>query len=391
MMWNLPVLMLLLAVAHAQSNSSTLRYNSTQCADAGGHQPSLQNGVQVCVLSYQSVCGIEVCNDYDQKCVDLPDHMGKACISKGAFMHPDAAVLIFAQLIASGLMIPFGFVYILLNIKVRNALLPTVTTTMIVAFSFPLFFSYYYLNAYIIVAATFGSLVLFAQKKQNLTVAGMILCLLALLWVCFRSGLGNMQHHSRFAAGDSINDTFEKYCDAYYRGFWFSPGILKSYDENPQVKTWGFCNRYWLACVLFFMILQELLLVLHVGAACLSCDIHQPPIVQEPSVILTPVASHHTRHRVHERENPLARELPHLEREPSQDQIPFREPSREPSRERHVHSREGSEARERNQLPRRPPALSTKQHSEREIVTPPRLSPPRPQGGWMQQSHARQL
>jgi hypothetical protein len=244
-------------------------YNKQQCEEAEGDLETMGNR-SVCILKFEHTCGSDVCNDYDHVCNDLPDGRGKTCISKGSFLLPDAAVVIIVQIIASGLFLPLGLIMVCLNIEVKHVVLPTIVTTLLVLNSFFLFFSYFYLNAYVIVLAAFASLALFGQRRPSCTVIGMFMCLLALFWVSYQYGLGNIQHHSRFNSGNSINDMYENYCDAYYRGFFFSPQILKSYDENPQVKFWGFCNRYWLAALLFFMILQELYLVLLVGAGALS-------------------------------------------------------------------------------------------------------------------------
>jgi hypothetical protein len=185
-------------------------------------------------------------------------------------MVPDAGVVIVMQILVSALFIPSALVLVLLNINISDVMVPVIVTVLMTINSFFLFFSYFYLNAYILITAALIALTLFASRNAQLTLVGMFICLFALFWVSYSSGLGYLQHHSRFAGGNSINDTYEKYCDAYYRGYFFAPRIRKGYDDNPQVLYWSFCNRYWLAAVLFFMVLQELFLVLLVGAGALS-------------------------------------------------------------------------------------------------------------------------
>jgi hypothetical protein len=246
-------------------------FTPAQCSDAGGAMMDVNPAPnKVCVLEYETICGTSICNDWNEDCVTLPDDKGKACVANGAFMTPDASVLIIAQIIVAGIFLSLAFIGLILNINVRLSLLPAIITGMMLANSFMLFFSYYYLNAYITLAAAFAGLILFSQKTPGLTVAGMFLLLFSFFWVTYSGGLGYIQHHSRYAAGESIRDTYEVYCNSYYHGYFSSPAIRKANDENPQVLFWGFCTRPWLAAVLFFMILQELYLVLLTALACHS-------------------------------------------------------------------------------------------------------------------------
>ena len=234
---------------------------------------------KICARPYVDVCtgpsGLTPCNNHYGQCSEVGyDWTDKVmypnvkttikptvCVSAGFFMTPDVKVLVIAQVI-------FGFFFfaiaIALALKVGRAV-PGASLYVVIAqvvMSLTLMFSFYYLNGVVQLAASIAALALYRTRNATLTAVGILFCLSAFFWVTYRFGLGNMQHQSRFGAGMGDADTYENYCINYYRGYFGFNAETQDVGNNPADGAWGYCARNWVAAVLFFQILAELLLVL---------------------------------------------------------------------------------------------------------------------------------
>lgn len=276
-------------------NAETQPYGSSLCALDGKfknvdkssyYKASFPGLKRLCVKEYLDVCatvnGVVPCNTFNSKCVEVgydydnaQQHPASAavmakrpevCTEQGEFRHPDTATIVVAQIIFSGIVFIGGFVLFLL--QVQGSIILKAILGVFLLDCLLLTFSYYYLNAIIIFAAATAAGVCFSLKSDGATGFGFVIILAALYWTTFESGLGSVQHQSRFRAGSATTDFYEKQCNNYYRGYFYYPLEQHENDDNIAISYRGFCDRNWLGAQLFFMIFAQQLLVvfLAVGA-----------------------------------------------------------------------------------------------------------------------------
>jgi hypothetical protein len=241
---------------------------------------------KLCRLDFVEVCrtykGVVPCNSFNKVCVDTPDSINwndpvyhpeytsrtvshpQVCVSKGAFMAPDAAVVFIANVMFSWVILTLGFAAVFKHVGPdRGTTLMKVIAVLMYIPLVLLLFSYYYLNAILGFAALFGSYQLFCRKRAESTAFAFVFLFLALFWVTFENGLGGLQHHSRLRGPNKASDyTYENFCEGYYRSFFTVPAELRGDFDNPAFHSKQYCDRQWLSAELFFMILLELTLLL---------------------------------------------------------------------------------------------------------------------------------
>jgi hypothetical protein len=274
-------------------NAETQPYGSSICALDGKwksidksawYKPSFAGVKRLCVKDYLTVCataqGAQACNSYNAQCVDSaydfsdasqhPDTAAimvsrpEVCSDQGMFSTPDTATILVAQIVVSGVV--FIGVFVLFVIQAQPSILIKALAGVFLLDCLLMLFSYFYLNAIIIFTAVIAAGICFSLKSDSAAAVGFGICLAALFWTTFAAGLGNVQHQSRFTAGDATTDSYEKQCNNYYRGYFFFPLDLHKDDENVAISFRGLCDREWLGAQLFFMIFAQQLLVVFMAA-----------------------------------------------------------------------------------------------------------------------------
>lgn len=187
----------------------------------------------------------------------------EVCTDTNGYTHPDTSVILVAQIVVSGTVLIAAFVFFVLQAQ------PSPIIKGLLAFflldCLLMLFGYYYLNAIVIFTAVISAGICFSVKSDAAAAVGFGIVLAALYWVTFESGLGFIQHHSRFTAGDATTDAYERMCNNYYRGYFFFPVEAHKDNENIANTARGLCDRSWLGAQLFFMIFAE------VGSSRSSC------------------------------------------------------------------------------------------------------------------------
>jgi len=255
--------------------------------DLSAHYKGNAVAKAICIFNYETACptlsGAKACDDYVEKCVAYPSDRNwnttagaqnweissgsyKQCVSEGVFWYPDTRVIAVAQIIATTGVLIFATAYILVNLWASLNWLGLLSLVLMLPVATILTVSYYYLNVIVVFCAAITALGLFSQRSAVIGVVGMLVCLAALFWVTFDSGLGAIQHHSRREAGVATTDAYESACNNYYQGYFFLADVERKIDHNPNVDFQGYCSREFLAAQLFLMILLELLVVVMVSA-----------------------------------------------------------------------------------------------------------------------------
>lgn len=267
------------------------------------YKSSFNKDTSVCVKDYLEVCatvnGLVPCNKHTHVCVAV-DYafadeklypasaavMAKApeiCVEEGSFDTPDSDVLVIAQILFSGIFMISTFIIFAVRVQVEVILIVLCGVFLFICLL--LLFSYYYLNGILVFMSALAASTAFSLKYNEATAVGIAIVLGTLYWVTYESGLGAIQHHSRFSAGGIETDFYEQKCNQYYNGRFYYPAQLHSEDENIAVKYQLFCNRSWLAAELFFMIAAEQLLVLLIA---IGASVHLAPaavVVEEEEVV----------------------------------------------------------------------------------------------------------
>jgi len=239
---------------------------------------------RLCVKDYLAVCatvtGAVACNTYNAACtevqydfLDAAQHPESAanmelrpevCTDATGYTHSDTSVILIAQIVVSGIVLIAGFVFFVLQAQpspIIKALLAVFLLDCLL-----LIFGYYYLNAIVIFTAVIAAGICFSLKSDAAAAVGFGICLAALYWTTFQSGLGNVQHQSRFTAGVASTDAYERMCNNYFRGYFFFPLEAHKDNENIANSARGLCDRTWLGAQLFFMIFAQQLLVVFIAA-----------------------------------------------------------------------------------------------------------------------------
>ena len=174
----------------------------------------------------------------------------EVCTDTNGYTHPDTSVILVAQIVVSGTVLIAAFVFFVLQAQ------PSPIIKGLLAFflldCLLMLFGYYYLNAIVIFTAVISAGICFSVKSDAAAAVGFGIVLAALYWVTFESGLGFIQHHSRFTAGDATTDAYERMCNNYYRGYFFFPVEAHKDNENIANTARGLCDRSWLGAQLFF-------------------------------------------------------------------------------------------------------------------------------------------
>lgn len=246
----------------------------------------------ICVKSYLAACatvnGLELCNTFNSQCASVDYDIGDSvqyprafknmvqrpeiCTDSGmyqnsrekGFRHPDTSVLLIAQIIVSATVLFTAYGFFVLQSEVSTtfkALLGIFFVDCIL-----LLFGYFYLNSILIFATALAASLSFSMKSDAAAAVGFGLVLTTLYWTTFESGLGNVQHQSRFTAGGVTTDAYERMCNNYFRGYFFWPSEQHKEVDNIAVSFWGLCDREWVAAQLFFMIFAQQLLVVLIAA-----------------------------------------------------------------------------------------------------------------------------
>jgi len=243
-----------------------------------------------------TIDGVRPCNQHTHRCVKIgsgfnwddaayhPEYVRQVrkrpsvCLSKGAFMSPDSAVVFVAQVMFSWVLLTTGTVMVAFNVgKARSsAFMKAVAVLMYIPLVL-MFFSYYYLNAILGFAAFYCSFLLFSRKNGVSAMFAVGVLLLCFYWVTFQNGLGDMQHHSRLAGFSPTADTYVSKCNNYYSGFFFVNDKLRGDFSNPEDQGKQYCDREWLSAGLFWMINFELLIFLAVLAGALYVAAPEEP------------------------------------------------------------------------------------------------------------------
>lgn len=250
---------------------------------------------KLCARDFIAPCktfmGVLPCNKATSVCVNTPDTFQagngvrhpeytrrirsrpQVCVSKGAFMTSDAAVVIVAQVVFTWIIGTLGLALIFVTVTAEQFRDTTLLRVLYIVLFLPLtclIFSYFYFNAILGFAVVYASYQLFSRRRAESSAFAFVFIVLAILWYTFENGLGDMQHQSRFRVsnGPAFNtanqNQYENFCLTYFRGYWFlNPALMGDFD-NPSIQGYGYCDRFWLSTELFFIILLELGLLLGV-------------------------------------------------------------------------------------------------------------------------------
>jgi hypothetical protein len=273
------------------------------------------SGSSLCIFSdYEEECptidGLVGCDRYNSICVEYvgdetwkaaaagSNYLGnakpKACVSQGAFWFPDSRVVSVAQVLGTSFFAIWGVLVVIVACRGGVNILAVIALLLMLPAAIVLTVSYYYLNAIIILAASFAAIGLFSERTPVFASLGMVCGLLALFWVTYDAGLGSTQHHDRRMAGSATQDTFEAKCDNYYRNYFVKAPVYLGDDENPFVVHTGYCGRAFVAGELFVMILLELLLILVVASGAWSLGIKQDEEKKEEEAPVAAAAAENT-------------------------------------------------------------------------------------------------
>lgn len=246
---------------------------------------------RLCARNYYSVCatvdGLKKCDKRHSKCVTVNYDWGNAalypvsasrmatepevCASRGAFWHPETAVLAVAQPVCTFITFVLALTFTCMYARPKLSAFVVVVVSLIGLMCTLLMFSFFYLNAIVGILVTCAAVGCYATKSRSAVGIGMFLLVTALFWFTYRPGLGAIQHHMRLADGANF-DSYQGVCDNYYRGYFAYPSELHNTWVNPEYTTNGYCLREWIAAEYFFMILLELLITLLVGLGAWSMN-----------------------------------------------------------------------------------------------------------------------
>ena len=193
----------------------------------------------------------------------------EVCSETTSYRHSDTSVLVIAQIIFSFIVLIAAYIFFVKQCQVSvlfKALLAVFLVDCLL-----LLFGYFYLNSILIFLTALAASLCFSMKSDTAAAVGFGLLLTTLYWTTFRNGLGDVQHHSRFTAGNAATDAYERMCTNYFRGYFFWPAEDHTETDNIAVSFWGFCSRDWLGAQLFFMIFAQQLLVVLIAAGSWVC------------------------------------------------------------------------------------------------------------------------